>query len=267
MLSIVDASNLERNLYLVSQVLELGLPTVVALNMGDVARSKGLSIDVERLQEPAWRAGRRSAGQSPRRHGGVEAGAGRSGRQHRRRCARKPVPGDFNRKRGPAIGLVRVPRAKQCETADPPLPRYLVERLLLDTSGYLQDTLARQTHRHCARGEILHAARQRLAAAGLHGAGRRGQVRYAWVARVLDGVVTRPATSVETRRRPHRSVLTHKVWGTVVFALMMLVVFSSVFIVADPLMGCIDEAIGAVGAVAAEAAAPGPAASRWWSTA
>ena len=35
-LCIVDASNLERNLYLVSQVLELGLPTVIALNMIDV---------------------------------------------------------------------------------------------------------------------------------------------------------------------------------------------------------------------------------------
>ena len=35
---VVDASNLHRNLYLVSQVLELGLPCVVALNMGDVAR-------------------------------------------------------------------------------------------------------------------------------------------------------------------------------------------------------------------------------------
>ena len=36
-LCIVDASNLQRNLYVVSQALELGLPTVVALNMMDVA--------------------------------------------------------------------------------------------------------------------------------------------------------------------------------------------------------------------------------------
>src|SRR3954462_14763767 len=36
-LCIVDASNLERNLYLVSQVLDLGLPTVLALNMTDIA--------------------------------------------------------------------------------------------------------------------------------------------------------------------------------------------------------------------------------------
>src|SRR6185436_4462014 len=48
-LCIVDASNLERNFYLVSQVLELGLPTVVALNMVDVAKDKGLALDLEKL--------------------------------------------------------------------------------------------------------------------------------------------------------------------------------------------------------------------------
>src|SRR3954447_2774621 len=48
-LCIVDASNLERNLYVVSQVLEMGLPTVVALNMIDVARSRGLTVDAPAL--------------------------------------------------------------------------------------------------------------------------------------------------------------------------------------------------------------------------
>src|SRR3954447_20339849 len=50
-LCIVDASNLERNLYLVSQVLELGLPTVIALNMIDVAKDKGLVLDLAKLAE------------------------------------------------------------------------------------------------------------------------------------------------------------------------------------------------------------------------
>src|SRR3954470_14924451 len=50
-LCIVDASNLERNLYLVSQVLELGLPTVVAVNMIDVAKDKGLVLDLNKLAE------------------------------------------------------------------------------------------------------------------------------------------------------------------------------------------------------------------------
>ena len=48
-LCIVDASNLERNLYLVSQVLEMGLPTVLALNMMDVAQSRGIRIDANTL--------------------------------------------------------------------------------------------------------------------------------------------------------------------------------------------------------------------------
>src|SRR5262245_12602829 len=47
--AIVDASNLERTLYLTTQLLELGLPVVVALNMIDVAESHGLRIDAERL--------------------------------------------------------------------------------------------------------------------------------------------------------------------------------------------------------------------------
>src|SRR5713226_7693924 len=49
--SIVDASNLERNLYLTTQVLELGVPVVLALNMTDVARRQGIDIDATRLQQ------------------------------------------------------------------------------------------------------------------------------------------------------------------------------------------------------------------------
>ncbi|OAQ20659.1 ferrous iron transport protein B [Thermosulfurimonas dismutans] len=47
--NVVDASNLERNLYLTVQLLEFGKPMVVALNMIDVAKSRGLYVDVEVL--------------------------------------------------------------------------------------------------------------------------------------------------------------------------------------------------------------------------
>ncbi|BBO86369.1 ferrous iron transport protein B [Desulfosarcina ovata subsp. sediminis] len=48
-INIVDASNLERNLYLTIQFLELGIPTCVALNMIDVARSRGIEVDHQKL--------------------------------------------------------------------------------------------------------------------------------------------------------------------------------------------------------------------------
>jgi ferrous iron transport protein B len=49
--NIVDASNLERNLYFTVQMLEMGVPMVMALNMMDVARKRGLEIDIERLSQ------------------------------------------------------------------------------------------------------------------------------------------------------------------------------------------------------------------------
>jgi ferrous iron transport protein B len=47
--NVVDANNLERNLYLTVQLLELGLPLVIALNVIDLARARGIRIDQTRL--------------------------------------------------------------------------------------------------------------------------------------------------------------------------------------------------------------------------
>lgn len=50
-IDIVDAANLERNLYLAIQFLELGIPLVLSLNMIDVAKSRGIEIDTKKLSE------------------------------------------------------------------------------------------------------------------------------------------------------------------------------------------------------------------------
>lgn len=50
-LNIIDGTNLERNLYLTTQLTELGIPVVVAINMMDVVEKNGDKIDVERLSK------------------------------------------------------------------------------------------------------------------------------------------------------------------------------------------------------------------------
>lgn len=50
-LNIVDGTNLERNLYLTTQLTELGIPVVVAINMMDVVRKNGDKIDIEQLSQ------------------------------------------------------------------------------------------------------------------------------------------------------------------------------------------------------------------------
>ena len=50
-INLVDGSNLVRNLYLTSQLSELGIPMLISLNMMDIVRSKGDKIDVDALSK------------------------------------------------------------------------------------------------------------------------------------------------------------------------------------------------------------------------
>lgn len=50
-LNLIDGSNIERNLYLTTQLLEIGIPVIIALNMIDVVRKNGDKIDIEKLAE------------------------------------------------------------------------------------------------------------------------------------------------------------------------------------------------------------------------
>lgn len=50
-INIIDASNIERNLYLTTQILELGIPTVIALNMIDIVEKRGTIIDINKLSK------------------------------------------------------------------------------------------------------------------------------------------------------------------------------------------------------------------------
>jgi ferrous iron transport protein B len=235
-LCIVDASNLERNLYLVSQVLSIGLPTVIALNMIDVARDRGMRIDSALLSQ---RLGVRVVEVQANQRRGIgelkQALLATVGQPAT--AATTPFPQAFASEVASLSPLVRDQGGK-------PLPPYLIERLLLDTSGYLE----REVHSQ-QNGELPHtlaAARGRLAAAGFPVPAVEAVARYDWVARVLADVVNRPRERPKTWTDALDRVLTNRVWGTLVFVALMLAMFSSIFIVADTPMGWIDSAFGAL---------------------
>lgn len=219
---IVDASNLERNLYLVSQVLELGLPTIIALNMMDVAHQRGHRIDVPRLSQ---QLGVLVIEMQAHRREGIDQlkAALHQVSEHSASVPPSPFPPEFQREvQGIEAALVAN------DEGHARLPRYLVERLLLDTTGYLEH----EAHAEGLR-ETLVAARNRLAQAGCPVPAVEAMSRYGWVAKVLEGVVSRPAERPVSWTDRIDRVLTHKVWGTLCFALAMLLVFQSIFIWAD----------------------------------
>jgi len=225
--TIVDASNLERNLYLTTQVLELGVPVVVALNMTDVARAQGLTLDVPRLS----------------RQLGVpvvpmQANKGKGLKQLKEAVAaaiQLPAP-------PPTLAFPRTLEmevARLREVLGGQVPAYLVWRLLLDVGGFTEKRLG-----GAAVMVQVKEARQRLAKAGCAVPEIEARVRYGWIREAVAGCVQRPATRPVTWTDRLDRVLTHKVWGTLFFLLLMFVVFQAIFTWARPLMDLITDGQG-----------------------
>lgn len=246
-ISIVDASNLERNLYLLSQVLALGKPTVVAINMMDIAQDRGIEIDIPRLEE---RLGVRVVPiEAHRRRGLAELEqAVASAIRLPAHAVESPFPAAFQSEverleSRITSGQLELPNSHAGRNGRM-LPRYLIERLLLDTGGYLEKWIDVQ---HAADWrEALTAARDRLQASGQPAPAIEAVVRYGWVQRVLKDIVRRPAQRPVTLSDRMDRLLTHRWLGTLVFAVLMIVVFQAVFSWAVPLMDGIDRGIEAL---------------------
>ncbi|MCA9269754.1 MAG: 50S ribosome-binding GTPase, partial [Planctomycetales bacterium] len=129
LLCIVDASNLERNLYLVSQLLELELPTVLALNMTDVAAERGLRFD---LAELSRRLGLPIVELVAHRGRGVADLKAALAEAVGRECLARRSP--FSERFQAEVAQLE----KTIAATGHPWPRYLVERLLLDSGGYIE---------------------------------------------------------------------------------------------------------------------------------
>jgi ferrous iron transport protein B len=247
-LSIIDASNLERNLFLVSQVLSLGLPTVVALNMIDLAHDRQVEIDIDALSKRlgvpvvAVQANRR-VGLNPLKSLLADVASNPAAHVHR------PFPETFNRQ---ANDLAEWLNSKSAE----PVPHFLVERLLLDNDGYLESELLNGAATEGAAK--LRCAREALATAGYPTPAVEAIARYDWIGRTLDGVSRRPNDHQPTASDCIDAVLTHKVWGTLIFVATMAVLFSSIFILAVPLMDAIGGAVDSLGGFVEGRLAEGP---------
>ena len=231
-LVIVDATNLERNLYLVCQLMELGRPLVVALNMMDLATSRGITIDVRGLQEqldvpvvPLVAA---------RREGLDEL------KQALERAVEAPPPGSPEVFPEPFEREVAALERVVAEATGARWPAFLIERLLLDAGHPFERDIAPEAR--TAIEASVAAARERLAEEGLPVPAVEAMSRYEWVRRKTDGVVRRTARGVTWSERIDR-IVTHRVGGLIVFGLVMLVMFQSIFRWAEPMMSGIESVV------------------------
>ncbi|TWT46115.1 Ferrous iron transport protein B [Phycisphaerae bacterium RAS1] len=304
---VLDASNLPRNLYLLSQVIEFGLPVVAALNMVDEAESRGIRVDERELSRrlgipvvptvavraesvrplvvaieqavsrptpprarvelppalieqadnfirktPVWVVRTRgvtgvSALGGTASPGGTGVSPGGTGVS--------PVPA------GRDAGATPAPI--QCASEGPASPQYAVSlggaltraeaiRILLDREGYAE----RQFFERGGSPDLLIAARQQLADAGVTGPAVEVRARYAWIDALLSGVIARPDQPIRTWSDRIDAILTHRVGGGAALLVVLFVLFQSIFSWARPLMDFVDLCFarlgGAVGPLASE---------------
>jgi ferrous iron transport protein B len=230
-LSIVDASNLDRHLYLTSQLLDLGEPVVLAVNMIDTAKAQGIDIDFAKLQE------RLGIPVVPIQ---ANTGHGLDGLQKALLAAAESGTSP----RGPSqpVEFEKEVAVLQVELGSN-VPAFLTRRLLLDVGGYVEQWQV-QKHGPTLR-QHLDEARQRLAVAGHAVPGVEAKARYGWLRPIVNAAVTKPAVRLVTWTDRIDSVLTHRVWGTLAFLLVMFAVFESIFVIAAPVMDQIKDGFDA----------------------
>ena len=246
--SIVDASNLERNLYLVSQVLELGLPTVVALNMADVAEARGLKLNIARLRQQLGVPVILMQANSGRGVADLKrALVGLVGST--RQPPRQPVSQGVSGRSRPAWAIGWPPTAPgRCRPI-------WSSGCCLDSSGYLSTALL-----NGQADEVLDRTGRRPLApggGGLPGAGGRSHVALCLGGQGAVGRDHAPTARVTTPSDRLDRMLTHRVWGTAFFALVMLLVFSSIFVFAQPVMDLVDGVFHRTGQVVGGQLQPG----------
>lgn len=245
---IVDASNLERNFYLLSQILDIGLPTVLVMNMWDIAEERGQKIDVAGLEA---RLGIPVVKCSAHKKTGVS---------DIQAAVQKAVAAG-PRTVKPVFPAVFVTESQSLAEklkgwGHPQVPSYLLERLLLDVGGWLESHYGGQ-HAH-ELFQYLQHARERLAAAGCKVPMIEARTRYAWARETLKGLVTQPAARAVTFSDRIDQWLTHRVVGLISFFLIMLVVFLSLHTLSPPLQGLLEDGQGWLSSQVASVIGPGP---------
>jgi ferrous iron transport protein B len=247
---VVDASNLQRNLYYATQVVELGHPTIIALNMVDVAEANGHHIDEKKLSEAL------GVPVLP-----VIASNGTGIPELKQKITTtldhppevKPklfcqLPGLF---RIEATGLADL----LAETFQERRLQATAEALLLLSN---EKALASSASHYPQKiQDAVAAARKRLEGHDIDWRGAPIEWRYARVAEIQQSVTSELAPPGETFSDRLDRILTHKIWGTLIFIAIMALIFQSIFTFATIPMDALKAGVGWLGDSVAKLIPPG----------
>lgn len=236
-LCIVDATNLERNLYLVHQILDLGRPVILVLNMMDLAAEQGITIRTNRLEHAL----------------GIpviacEAVNGKGIIELKLAMSRPDLPLSRHAWEVPAAIAPAVADLQASLIANDgktPLSARAEALLLLTDNDEVRVTGSAQLHPRTA--EILHGWQRRWAGESTDWSAALVQSRYEAIARLAAEVVHRAGQATTTLTDRIDAIVTHPVWGWLTFGAVMALLFYSIFTLAQPPMDWIEHGTDQLG--------------------
>lgn len=249
-LAVVDASNLRRNFYLVSQLAEIGLPLVVALNMGDIAIRRGIRIDARALSEAL---GAPVVPICAHRRQGLD--------ELRRTLADLSVDPAPTRPQQVALPDQLQRATAELQAAVPgPLSSAEALRALVDEDGYAERRLLAASA-SSAESSASDGVADRLHDLRMAGADALSELesnaRYAWIDGLLAQAIDQPSRLEGRRSDRADRILAHRLFGVAIFVLVNVLVFEAIYTWSGPLMDGIDALFAACGDRAAAFIPPG----------
>jgi ferrous iron transport protein B len=222
-INVADASNLGRHLFLTFQILEMGVPVVVAMNMMDVAESRGQRIDAERLSEALGASaipmvGRKGAGKESLRRALDDCLAGRN--------VLAPLRIDYGEME---TEIDELEKALGEDAIPGVLTRWPAVKLLEGDEGVRDRLLAvRPESRDCL--EKAERSREEFGKRiGMAAEQYIEKRRYEAAKAIADACVVAPEEGAPTRSDRVDSVICHRIWGyPILFAVMYLMYYLSI---------------------------------------
>jgi ferrous iron transport protein B len=238
---VVDASNLQRNLYYTSQVIELGHPTLVALNMMDVAENNGHHIEPGKLAQELGVSvlplvASNGQGLPELRQQIVFALQQPKQPKPRQFCE---LPAAFQAETDSLAGLLAT-------TFHERRPQAAAEALLILSN---EKALASSLNHYPANVQAaVSSARGRLETAGVDWRSAAIEGRYLAVSTIQRSVTAEVAPPGENFSDRLDRILTHKIWGTLIFIAVMTLMFQSIFTFARLPMEALQSGVDWLGA-------------------
>jgi ferrous iron transport protein B len=249
LINVVDASNLERNLYLTSQLLDLGLPVLVALTMTDTAKHEGVFVEAETLQKEL---GVPVAVVIASKRSGLEA---LTVAMQTLAAQTPPPPRRWK--------LPPVAEAEAEELADLLREKHdltpaaaFAEALLLLGAPEDRDPSPVASWSEPIREHVA-GDRQRFASEGLDVSLAIAEARYADVGRIVSRAMRREEATPVTLSEKLDRVFLHRFWGYLIFLALMFIVFQSMFTWAKAPADWIGGIVDGVGQFVAKRMAEG----------